>query len=424
MADPFEMLRAPVVPTDPDPSFATRLRARVERSLNLPKGVTVSNLTLDDETTTHTPTTGVVPYLAVVDAPSALDWYVEAFGARRRGEPIVMPDGRIGHAELEIAGGVVMLADEHPEIGVTAPAPGGGASVTLHVRVDDVDGATARAVDAGATLERPPADYPYGRNAVVRDPFGHRWLISGEPAAVGSTTAPRRGDIAYVSLWVPDAGRAAAFFSEVLGWQYAPGSAPQGRQVEGTTPRHGLWGGQERSTLFLCFAVDDIEAAVQRVQAAGGQAQEPRQEPYGLIADCQDDQGVRFALVQPPATAAILRGPATGARPGDVAYMTMEVADAAKARTFYRSVLGWRFTPGHVEDGWNVADVAPMVGLVGGREPASVVPMYRVDDVVAAVERVRAMGGTATDPERQAYGLSSVCTDDQGTRFYLAELGS
>jgi uncharacterized glyoxalase superfamily protein PhnB len=422
MADPFEALRAPVVPTDPDPSFAARLRTRVERSLNLPRGVTVSDLALDAETTIRSPTTGVVPYLAVADAPRALDWYVEAFGARRRGEPIVMPDGRIGHAELEIAGSVVMLADEHPEIGVTAPTPGGGTSVTLHLRVDDVDVATAHAVEAGARLERTPAEHPYGRNAVVRDPFGHRWLISGEAAPAPSTTAARHGDIAYVSLWVPDVTRAAAFFSEVLGWQYAPGSAPQGRQVEATTPPHGLWGGQERTTLFLCFAVEDIEAAVQRVRAAGGQAEEPRQEPYGRIADCADDQGVRFALVQ-----STLRSPgepraATGTRQGDLAYVTMEVADSAKARAFYGSVLDWRFTPGHVEDGWSVADVAPMVGLVGGRHPATVVPMYQVDDVVAAVDRVRAMGGTASDPERQAYGRSCVCTDDQGTRFYLAEL--
>jgi predicted enzyme related to lactoylglutathione lyase len=97
----------------------------------------------------------------------------------------------------------------------------------------------------------------------------------------------------------------------------------------------------------------------------------------------------------------------------------MEVVDSARARAFYGTVLGWRFNPGRVPDGWQNDGVVPMLGMAGGRSPATVVPMYRVDDIAAAVARVRDRGGTATDPERQAYGLSATCTDDQGTRFYL-----
>jgi predicted enzyme related to lactoylglutathione lyase len=66
--------------------------------------------------------------------------------------------------------------------------------------------------------------------------------------------------------------------------------------------------------------------------------------------------------------------------------------------------------------------VTPKVGLAGGAHEPTVVPMYRVDDIRSAVGRVRAQGGTATDPERQPYGVSSSCRDDQGTRFYLGEL--
>jgi predicted enzyme related to lactoylglutathione lyase len=84
-------------------------------------------------------------------------------------------------------------------------------------------------------------------------------------------------------------------------------------------------------------------------------------------------------------------------------------------------VLGWRFSPGRVPDGWAVEDVVPMTGMHGGHDEATVVPMYRVDDVVAAVERVRAAGGSSTDPERRPYGLSADCVDNQGTRFYLGE---
>ncbi len=174
--------------------------------------------------------------------------------------------------------------------------------------------------------------------------------------------------------------------------------------------------------LFLCFVVDDVGSAIERVRVAGGQARETRREPYGVIVDCVDDQGLPFAMVELAEHAAGERGPAHGVGHGDVAYLTIEVADSSKARAFYRSVLGWRFAPGSVEDGWDVEDVVPMTGMVGGREQAGVVPMYRVDDITAAVERVRDAGGTATIPEPQPYGLSSMCTDDQGTRFYLGQL--
>ncbi|MCW2756502.1 MAG: hypothetical protein JWO46_248, partial [Nocardioidaceae bacterium] len=107
------------------------------------------------------------------------DWYVANLGAAVTYEPIVMPDGRIGHVELSIDGAGWMMADEHPEIYVEAPAPGRGAAVTLHLTVDDVDALAERAVAGGAILDRGPEDNPNtGRVAVVRDPFGHRWFLN------------------------------------------------------------------------------------------------------------------------------------------------------------------------------------------------------------------------------------------------------
>jgi len=69
-----------------------------------------------------------------------------------------------------------------------------------------------------------------------------------------------------------------------------------------------------------------------------------------------------------------------------------------------------------------VDDSAPMVGLQGGHPQVTIVPMYRVDDIETAVARVRAAGGTSTDPEVQPYGISADCVDDQGTRFHLGQL--
>lgn len=213
-----------------------------------------------------------------------------------------MGDGRIGHAELDLDGAYLMLADEFPEVGVAAPQPGAGAPVTLHLEVADVDLVVRRAVAVDARLERPPADYPYGRNGVVRDPFGHRWLVAGptrpipSAAAVASSTCFHHGDIGYVSLWVPGVARTATFYAAVLGWHYGPASAERGRQVQGLSLHQGLWGGVTPATLFCCYAVEDVEAAAVRVRDAGGTAADPHPEPYGRIAECTDDQGTRFYL--------------------------------------------------------------------------------------------------------------------------------
>jgi uncharacterized glyoxalase superfamily protein PhnB len=121
------------------------------------------------------------PYLCTGDARAAVDWYVEAMGAAVTVEPIIMPDGRIGHVELSFGGATVMMSDAYPELHVEAPLDGRGAAVTLHLTTDDVDALTTRAVDRGAALDRGPEDSDHGRTAVFRDPFGHRWML-GEPA--------------------------------------------------------------------------------------------------------------------------------------------------------------------------------------------------------------------------------------------------
>lgn len=279
MTDPFDALRAPAAAVPPDPTFAADLRRRLQDTV-LGRGGTVTTLT---------------PYLAVRDARGAIEFYVAAFGARRRGEPVVMDDGVIGHAEVEVGDSVLMLAEEFPSIGHVAPR-GGGASVTLHLAVDDVDATVDRAVDLGATLDRAAADNPYGRNAALVDPFGHRWLVATADTAPAPEPAPAHGDLAYLTHRVPDADRARAFYGAVLGWRFSPGRTPGGWQVEGTTPHAGIWGGGDAG-IDPVYQVDDVEAAVQRVRTAGGRAGEPQQQPYGRLVDCTDDQGIRFQLL-------------------------------------------------------------------------------------------------------------------------------
>jgi PhnB protein len=118
----------------------------------------------------------VTPYLIVRDAAGAIEFYKKAFGAtevmRMMGN-----DGRVGHAEVRIGKGIVMLAEEmqdHP-----GPQTLGGSAVTMMFYVDDVDAQVAKAIAAGGTLKRPVADQFYGdRGGGVADPYGHVWWIA------------------------------------------------------------------------------------------------------------------------------------------------------------------------------------------------------------------------------------------------------
>jgi predicted enzyme related to lactoylglutathione lyase len=412
MTDPFDALREPVVPTDPDPDFAASLRARIERALALPRGVTMTAAITEQ---TRTAEGAAVPYLAVAvgSGRQALDWYVEVLGARLAGEPIMMDDGRVGHAELEVSGGKLYLAEEFPEIGVVAPSPA-GTPVSLSLRVPDVAETMRRAISRGGRMPRAMYDDYGSRNVTIVDPFGHRWLLHTPLDLLPETD--RQGDVGYAWLTVPDPDRAAAFYAAVLGWEYAPGHAEGGRQVVGQSLSMGI--GRGEPGWHLSYAVDDVAAAAERVRTAGGTSTQPEERPYGTAADCVDDQGTAFALHRAGSGP---RSPENGARQGDLSYLTLEVTDSARFRNFYGQVLGWTFTGGTVEDGWSVPGVSPMTGMHGGNAADTAVPMWKVDDVAAAVERVRAAGGTATDPQRQPYGTTSECTDDQGVRFYLGD---
>ena len=120
----------------------------------------------------------VTPYLVVDGAAAAIDFYIEVFGATERMR-MPGPDGKIGHAELDIGNSVVMLADEHPDYDALAPGTVGGTPVSLMVYVEDVDAVFASAIEKGSRETQPLEDKFYGdRSGSIQDPFGHRWTIS------------------------------------------------------------------------------------------------------------------------------------------------------------------------------------------------------------------------------------------------------
>jgi PhnB protein len=120
----------------------------------------------------------VTPYLIVDGAAAAIDFYTSVLGAVERGR-LDGPDGKVGHAELEIGDSMIMLADEHPEMGAEGPRTVGGTPVTVHVYVEDADAVFARALEGGATSLQDVEDKFYGdRSGSFEDPFGHRWSVA------------------------------------------------------------------------------------------------------------------------------------------------------------------------------------------------------------------------------------------------------
>jgi uncharacterized glyoxalase superfamily protein PhnB len=296
--DPFDALREPTIPLAPRPAFAAELRRRVSVAL----GATREESPMP-EIREFTPARlhSITPYLATHDPVAAIAWYTEVFGARLLGDPIVMPDGTIGHAELRIGDSVIMLAGEYPEEDHRSPLTLGGSSVALQVYVPDSDATYALALERGATALRPIAENYGARGGTIRDPFGHRWFVQthleADDVPVEDAPGRRYGDLGYMVLEVPDAGRARAFYGALFGWELHESGA--GFHISSITPPSGISGGHDAADVTIYFRVDDIDATAQRVRDLGGEVLSTASYESGGNAECVDDQGLRFDLFRP-----------------------------------------------------------------------------------------------------------------------------
>lgn len=126
------------------------------------------------------PKRATAPYLSVQGGLAAISFYEAAFGAEELER--FEHECKLGHATLRINGGIVMLADEFPEIEhltgtVAPPTLGGRTTVTISLTVDDADAWFDRAIKAGAKEIRPVTEEFFGRHGKLRDPFGHVWSV-------------------------------------------------------------------------------------------------------------------------------------------------------------------------------------------------------------------------------------------------------
>jgi len=142
----------------------------------------------------------LTPYLVCRGAAKAIEFYKKAFDAKEKVR-MPAPDGSIAHAELKIGNSVVMLGDENPAMGQTAPETVGGTATGLFIYTANVDKAYAKAIAAGAKAEQPPTDMFWGdRYAKLSDPFGHKWSMATHIEDMSPKEMAKRGAEAMAQM--------------------------------------------------------------------------------------------------------------------------------------------------------------------------------------------------------------------------------
>jgi len=151
----------------------------------------------------------LTPYLIVKDAPRAVEFYKQAFGAEVRGIHYA-PDGRIMNADLKIGDSILLLAEEFAEMGAKSPQSLGGSPVTVHIYVEDVDKLFNQAVAAGGKVVMPVMDMFWGdRYGHLTDPFGHKWSVATHKEDLTPAEIEKRGRAAFERMAAAGKGQHA-----------------------------------------------------------------------------------------------------------------------------------------------------------------------------------------------------------------------
>jgi predicted enzyme related to lactoylglutathione lyase len=176
-----------------------------------------------------------------------------------------------------------------------------------YVAVADIDAAAARLTAGGGALHKGPWEIAgVGRIAAVADPQGAGFMLS-QPAEAGAAPAlMERGNVGWHELYTTDWEAAFAFYEEQFGWTkgealnmgplgtyqlFASDGVVIGGMMNNEVGGRPLW-------LFY-FVVGDIDAAVARLEKAGGKMLNgPMEVPGGAwVIQAFDPEGAMFALV-------------------------------------------------------------------------------------------------------------------------------
>lgn len=233
----------------------------------------------------------------------------------------------------------------------------------------------------------------------------------------------RQGDVVFAAILVQELEQGMDFFHNVLGWRYEiTNNKWRDVEIQGVSLLHEIGVvSQFGCGLFLCYAVDDINKAVERVVAAGGRTMgKVAREDDGYTCGCYDSSDLRFTLYQ-GITSQPPRPVAGGNGPGDLVGAIWWPPDKFDP-DFYARVLGWTYRTqdsGSVE----VIGTRPRIKIGGpGNDPGvrhMAIPQYRVDDLPAALAAVESNGGSYAAAELDGWPVSVLANNGNGTFFYL-----
>ncbi|HEX4003208.1 MAG TPA: VOC family protein [Candidatus Acidoferrales bacterium] len=450
LAPVFEVIRD--LKDLPRPNFKARLKSDLERRASMASSAKAA----PESRVTAT------PYLSVRGASAAISFYQKALGATELFR-IDQPDGRVGHAELNIGGAKIYLADEFPEIGFRSPETLGGSPVNIHLDVPDVDESARRMVAAGAAVVRPVADQFYGdRSGQFRDPFGYTWVLSTrkeevspdemrrraaaqsqeqspEKPAVASEKAvnPIREGFHTVTpyLVIPDAARWLDFVKRAFGAEEhfrakRPGAedvimhaevkiGDSMLEVADANPEYPA------TPCTLLLRVSDPDAVYARAIEAGATVFDPvADHDYGSRGGTVSDaSGNRWHIFTPTPGSdlfAAFRSVTPHLYAGEPVQLIDFLEKAFGAKELYRAEMPGGGIP-HAQ--MLIGD--SIVALAGGRGPYTPMPstlhLY-VPDTDALYERALAAGAASIQPPAdQPYGdRSAGVTDPFGNRWFIA----
>ncbi len=259
----------------------------------------------------------------------------------------------------------------------------------------------------------------------------------------------QHGDFIWYELLTSDADAAGAFYGKVVGWSVGD-SGQAGMDYRILSMPDGAVGGLMQLTDEMksggarpCWLgyinVDDVDASVASITAAGGQEQMPptTMDGVGRIAMVADPQGVPFYIMKPspppgaPEDAESTAFAATEPLQGHCAWNELSTTDPEAAKAFYASQFGW------VQEG--DMDMGPLgkyeflhasgkrftLGAVMPKMPEMPVPFwtyyFRVPDIDKAVETIKANGGSILVEPMEIPGgdYSMNAMDPQGAPFAL-----
>lgn len=223
------------------------------------------------------------------------------------------------------------------------------------------------------------------------------------------------GSLFYATIPARDLERSGRFYSTLFDWELHRGD--QGYHINNVYPPMGLQGGSGAPQVWI--EVDDINAAVTRVRALGGTAEEPTYYDSGWSSACTDPQGVAFHLQVPRKEYRQQARRSTNR--GELFYWTLPAPEAAVSKTFFQELFGWEFGDPGEGGGMHIENRMPDGGLGGGREGTHPDLFFRVDDLESAMATVVELGGTAEFVGEGEEGRHAMCADDQGVGFGISQ---